>query len=514
MPRGPLGLSFWCVAACAFSSVVSPAGASGVAAREGASDTRTTAETPPTVSRHDARARFAAWLSERMPKGGAVVDDGADAPLRVVHTVQPGETTDHVARLYLDLSETYLVADYAREIARAARVRGPTLRAGTTITIPNLIRAPYRTGDEERLGWPEDKALRAAYVRGQTAGAPFFLGMLDQNAARGINAIVLDAKDYDGWVTYPSKVPLAREAGALRYRFIRDLARTVRFVHARGIRVILRIACFEDEVVARARGDLSVQAKWGRPYRIGWLDPSNDVAQQYIIDLVKEGMDAGVDEIQLDYVRYPVLGIKGADFKLKERNLTQVQVITAFVRKVHAVTQARGVPLSLDVFGVISEGKREDIEALGQDPALLAAECEVLSPMVYPSHYAPGYNGWAIPGDHPEIIGIGTRKTLDQIKAGGVQNPAIVRPWLQAMDYKSPTYGPRYLADEVRHAEANGGTGWLLWNPGQDYGIAWRAIPPRRDPSIEQAASRRTSSRRTSGVARGREHAPRSPAGR
>jgi hypothetical protein len=237
---------------------------------------------------------------------------------------------------------------------------------------------------------------------------------------------------------------------------------------------------------------MSVQAKWGKPYKIGWLDPSNEQVQAYVMDLVTESIDAGADEIQLDYVRYPVLGIQGAEFDLERRKLTKKVVIRDFVRKVHALTQARHVPLSLDIFGVVAEGKPEDIDMLGQDPPMLAKECEALSPMAYPSHYRTGYQGFEIPGNHPEIVGIATRKLIAQLH--GHSPLAVVRPWVQAMDYHSPEYGPAYLAAEVHSSERAGGVGWLMWNPGQTYTVAWTALPPvpTKAPEVAEGASSST----------------------
>jgi hypothetical protein len=382
----------------------------------------------------------------------------------------------------------YFTEDLAKEIVKAnlpASKKG--VSRGMRLAIPRLLDEPYKSGDAERLGWPEDKQLRGVYVRGDTAARAGFLAMLDHMAERGMNLIVLDVKDYDGPLTYPSKVPLAIEAGATKNAPIRDYARTVRFAHKRGVRVAARVSCFEDELMAKAKPKLSVQGNWGGPYGNGWLDPNNPGAQEYLLDLVKEAMDNGVDEIELDYVRYPVLAIKKADFKLDPSNShAKVDVIRDFVHKVHEVTKARGVPLSLDVFGVISMGKRIDIDALGQDPPVLAPECEALSPMVYPSHYAPGYMGWEIPGDHPEIVGIGTKEITEQIEKAGVTGGAVIRPWVQAMHYKSPTYGPNYLAAELKSATENGGTGWLMWNPGQDYDYAWRAVPKKTQVASAQ----------------------------
>jgi hypothetical protein len=423
-----------------------------------------------------------AWLHERLPAGGAIAD-GDDHAVAIAHTTEGDkETLDSVARKYLDLTDVYFAADLAAAIAKTNGTKGRTdapLKPGVRLVIPHLLSEPYKTGDAERLGWPEDGELTGLYLRGDTAGRSMFVHILDRMQERGINLVSIDAKDYDGLLTYPSKVPLAIEAGVIKHPPIRDLARMIRFVHKRGIRVAVRVSCFEDESMAKAKPDLAVRAKWGGPYKNGWMDPSNEAAQGYLIDLVKEGMDAGADEIQLDYVRYPVLGIKNADFHLPERNLTQVKVITEFVKKVHAVTQAHKVPLALDVFGVIAHGNRADIESLGQDPALLASEVEVLSPMVYPSHYDKGFMGWDEPGNHPEIVGIGTKGILAQIAAGtkGSTRPtAKIRPWLQANNWKSTNYSPAYIATEIKTAHDNGGSGWMMWNPSQEYGYTWQAV--------------------------------------
>jgi hypothetical protein len=330
-------------------------------------------------------------------------------------------------------------------------------------------------------------------VRGSTASGHAYTKILDKLAEHGMNAIVLDSKDTDGVLTYRSTVPLAVETGATKDAPITDLARTIHFAHQRGIRVVMRVSCFHDEWMQHHKGkEMSIRGKWGGIYPIGWLDASNEMAHRYLIDLAKEAMDAGADEIELDYVRYPVIGIKNADFKLDKLGKTKPEVIRDFVHEMHAVTKARHVPLSLDIFGVVAEGKRVDIDGLGQDIALLAPECEVLSPMVYPSHYAKGYLGFEIPGNHPELVGIGTKGTVAQVEAAAKEgSPAtLVRPWVQAASYESPDFGPQYLAKELKSAVDNGSSGWLMWNPSQEYGAAWAAVP-KKSPGGEVARNDR-----------------------
>lgn len=431
---------------------------------------------------------WAEWIRTTIPAGGVLESEGPTGP-HIVHTVDTGESLESIAGRYLDLTTHYVKENLVRSLR--AQTGGRPVAKGTRLEIGPLVDAPTLAKMTSKLRWPEDKALRGLYVRGVTAGGRNYVGMLERMVQRGMNMIVLDAKDYDGWLTYDSKVPLAIESGAVLHRPpIPNLSRAIRFAHAHGVMVAVRISCFEDEIVAKARGDLSIQAQWGRPYRIGWLDPSNEGAQKYLMDLAAEVMEAGADEIQLDYVRYPVLGIKGADFKLEPRGLTKVGVITDFVRKMHALTRAHDVPLSLDVFGIIAEGKRADIDQLGQDPAILAAECEALSPMVYPSHYRPGYGGFDVPGNHPEIVGMATRKIIEQIGQARTEGRpmAVVRPWLQAASFNSPEYGPQWVASEVRHAESAGSRGWLMWNPTQTYTVTWRAVPPLATPPLPAAS--------------------------
>jgi hypothetical protein len=431
-----------------------------------------TLATPPPPT----KPSFVSWIRERLPEGGEVDVARGEDP-EIFHTAQAGQTIEKIAGLYLDLTDVYLLNDLAEDIRKANPKSRYVLKPGTRLSIPHLVKAAYATGEAARLGWPDDHVLKGVYMRGDTAGGRLYVGILDRMADRGMNAIVLDTKDTDGWLTYKSKVPLAIETGATKPAAIRDLGRAIRFAHDRGIRVIMRISCFHDELVSKAKLDMSIRGNWGGALKIGWFDPSNEAAHQYVIDLAKEAIDAGADEIQLDYVRYPVFGTKNADFHLKERNLTRVEVIRNFVREVHAVTKPHHVPLSLDVFGVIALGKRVDIDALGQELSVLAPECEALSPMIYPSHYAKGFMGFDEPGAHPEIIAVGTKGSLDQI--AGIPNAAVVRPWLQDMNWESPGFGPEYLRSEMKHAEAAGGTGWLLWNPGQDYSYAFQVLPRR-----------------------------------
>jgi hypothetical protein len=451
---------------------------------------------------HAATPSLKAWLQARAPAGAEVTGEGN--AVAMTYTTRKDDTLASVAHALLPFSRIYLWEDFAEAIAKRNPALHAGIKEGMRLAIPDLIDAPYKTGPDARLPSPSaDTALRGLYVRGDRGGSRAFPAMLDKMAERGINAIVLDTKDTDGKLTYASKVPLAIETEATKGAPIADLQRTIRFAHARGVRVIMRVSCFHDEWMQHHKGkEMSIKGKWGGVYPIGWLDPANATAQGYLIDLAKEAIEAGADEVELDYVRYPVIGIKNADFHLDAIKKTKPEVIRDFVHDVHAVTRAHHVPLSLDIFGVVAQGKRVDIDGLGQDIALLGPECEVLSPMVYPSHYAKGFMGFEVPGNHPELVGIGTKGTLGQLELGNVTTGTRVRPWVQAMNFESPDYSPGYLARELRSATENGSSGWLMWNPQQDYSYAWQAVPKLRDekPVTAPSAPARRSSDRQPGA--------------
>jgi hypothetical protein len=121
-------------------------------------------------------------------------------------------------------------------------------REGTKLHSGNSLRAP-KSPAEGRLGWGDTDGLRGVYLRAFVAARKGFLPMLDTMAARGMNLVVIDVKDANGRITYPSKVPLANEIGATASPQIKNLSRTIEFAHARGIRVAMRIVCFADDLL-------------------------------------------------------------------------------------------------------------------------------------------------------------------------------------------------------------------------------------------------------------------------
>lgn len=413
-----------------------------------------------------------AWVRPHLPPHGSLMGG------QVTHTIHAGDSWQSIAEQYVDFTSIYATEDLAKEIVKAnlpESKRGAV--PGTEVTIPHILDHAPKHGP---IGEPADGVMKGLYVRGVTAAGHGYVPFLERVAAHGMNAIVLDVKDFDGLLTFPSKVPAAIESGAIpKHAPMRSYARAVQFAHEKGLRVIARVSCFNDQHMAKAHPGMAIRGVSGHVYHNGWLDPKNENAQDYVIELAKEAIANGADEIQLDYVRFPVIGMKNIDYGLDtvSNPEAKVDVITSFVKRVHDMTHAHGVPLSLDVFGVIAFGKETDIHNLGQDPSKLARIVEALSPMVYPSHFDPGFMGMEAPADHPELVGMGVKGMTEEIAANGVTHGAKIRPWASAMRHTASNYGAAYIQEEIRTSDKHGGSGWLLWNPGQVYDVAWSALP-------------------------------------
>ncbi len=148
-------------------------------------------------------------------------------------------------------------------------------------------------------------------------------------------------------------------------------------------------------------------------------------------------------------------------------------VITAFLKKAYAELHPTGVLLSLDVFGVMAWQRQVDLSHTGQDIVGMAHYCDVLSPMIYPSHFF-GMDNIPHPGDEPaHFIG----ESMDRFELITKGSGVVIRPWLQAFHWRTKTYSPEYIKVQVETARSKGGIGFLFWNAANDYSKPYEAMP-------------------------------------
>jgi len=170
--------------------------------------------------------------------------------------------------------------------------------------------------------------------------------------------------------------------------------------------------------------------------------------------------------------------------KAAPRGPQRSDIITAFLKKAYAELHPTGALLSLDVFGVMAWQRPVDLAHTGQDIVGMAKYCDVLSPMIYPSHFF-GMDNIAHPGDAPEhFIGESMARFELITKGSGV----VIRPWLQAFRWRTKTYSPEYIKVQVATAKEKGGIGFLFWNAANDYSKPYEAMPEMRAANAKDAS--------------------------
>jgi hypothetical protein len=130
-----------------------------------------------------------------------------------------------------------------------------------------------------------------------------------------INAVVIDIKDYSGFVSYETNSNYAIKYKTFK-RIIPDLKELINKLHLQGVYTIARITVFEDPAFAQARPDLAIYdtlkttdkknpVLWQDSAGLNWLDPSSLEVWDYNISIAKDAVLNGFDEINFDYIRFP-----------------------------------------------------------------------------------------------------------------------------------------------------------------------------------------------------------------
>ena len=389
--------------------------------------------------------------------------------------------------------------DAAIRNANSLTGKNGTLKPGQPLTIPTIEKQPIV---EKSRQVPRDTDLRAVYLTGTMAGSVKGMQIIHRWHELGGNAVVFDIKDSVGSLSIPFEHPLALK----RRPSISNLPKFARYLHSQNMHAIARIALFRDENIAQNHSELAVRSRatgqpWKENGKLVWTDPSNPKVQEYDLALAKHVAASGVDEIEFDYVRFPAEGDqKDAEFAFQKTSqitaavdpsklmigvvpppaaivaaaqLQRKDVIANFLAKAYSELHPMGVLLSVDVFGVMAWQRSVDLAHTGQDIVLMAKHCDVLSPMIYPSHFFT-MDGYALPGDAPEhFIG----ESMDRFRKVTADSGVVLRPWLQAFAWRTKTYSPEYILKQVLTSKERGGIGFLLWNARNDYSKPFAAMP-------------------------------------
>ena len=321
---------------------------------------------------------------------------------------------------------------------------------GSTTTTTTTTTATTSTTTVERIEQPAIvRGLRVSrYVAASDEDFQRLLGLADDSV---VNALVFDTKDETGSVLYETGVADAARLGAVDpvYRPADLLAEA----RDHGLYAITRIVTFEDPVWSRGDPEAKLAGSW--------VDAGNRDNWAYPLGLAVEACELGFDEIQFDYVRYPAgRTAVAAAAQVPRTGEERSAVIAEFLGEARDQLAPRGCGVSAAIFGITVSSPTD--EGIGQLVESVAPAVDAVSPMLYPSHYGPGWLGFADPNDHPgPVIADALDDGLPRI------GTTTMRPWIQAFGYNGTQIG-----DQIREAEARG-AGWLLWNASGNYRAEW-----------------------------------------
>ena len=470
------------------------------------------------------------------------------APGTEVYTAKRGEAIPTIARRYLSKTSYLTsseLADAIRSVNHKAESSN-ILKANENIVIPGILSAPitekpipiakdfevraiyltgFMAGSEHGMRvikhWREVGGNAVVFDIKDSDGAvmiPFEHPLLGPH-----NATIHDVPKFVHFVHQQKMHAIARIA------IFRDE----------------RLVVNHPELAVQSRKN---HTAWRENGKLVWTDPSNPKVQDYDIALAKYVAGLGVDEVQFDYVRFPAEGDqkdamfvfqkdqpepapepqaenlaldtpelasqkeeansagpeaqnvkpgthKSASRKPKAESLKpkavpqprgpqRSDVITAFLKKAYSELHPTGVLLSLDVFGVMAWQRPIDLSHTGQDIVHMAEHCDILSPMIYPSHFF-GMDGIAHPGDEPaHFIG----ESMDRFELITKGSGVVIRPWLQAFHWRTKTYSPEYVKIQVEVARQKGGIGFLFWNAANDYSKPFVAMPEMKSANFKEGS--------------------------
>lgn len=372
----------------------------------------------------------------------------------------PQNDNHHVASIIQSSINSAIIASQSKDVAVSADT--PPAKVDPQVNAPKV---------------------KGVYVTAYSAGGSRMAQLLDLLDKTELNAMVIDIKDDAGYITYKTDNPDLIKKGNPQ-PFIHDINALMERLKEHQVYPIARVVVFKDTVLAKKRPDLSFVNKDGTVWKNGkgdsFVNPFSKEVWDYNVEIAKEAAKLGFKEIQFDYVRFPEGFEKRADsLKYIKNGKSRVDAVAEFVQYARKQLAPLGVRVSVDIFGYAASVPAA--EGIGQDFNKISENVDVISPMVYPSHYTQGWFGAKDPDKEPyKTIKGSMTDTFKKLTPLEDQKP-IVRPWIQ--DFTASwlgsghyiKYGKAQVDEQIRALKDMKIDEYLLWNatnrytPGVDY---------------------------------------------
>lgn len=263
--------------------------------------------------------------------------------------------------------------------------------------------------------------VKGIYVSGPmagTAGMDNLIALVDRTE---LNALVIDVKNDDGYLTCELDVPLAEQIGSEKH-YIKDLPALVQTCKEKNIYLIARVVAFKDPILAEKMPEWSLHNSDGSIFRdksgLAWVNPYRKEVWEYLASVGEAAIKAGFDEVQYDYVRFSTDSrMKQVDFGDSTKGRTKTEAISGFTLYASERIHAAGGRISADVYGVVIDSEEEQ-QIVGQNYVEMSRSLDAISPMIYPSHYGPYNYQIPVPDAQPYDTVLAAMQASKMVLAG------------------------------------------------------------------------------------------------
>ena len=351
------------------------------------------------------------------------------------------------------------------------------------LEMPSNFPTKLSLGPEAVVEYPED-GVKGIFSTGSTAGTKRFDELIDLVNSTELNSMVVDVKeDYgDIVLNLDSDNELINEATNAHT----DAKEIIQKLNDNDIYPIARIVVFKDSVLAEKRPDLSFVKSDGSVWKNNrgeaFVNPYEKEVWEYNIEVAKAAAELGFRDIQFDYVRFPEgfeyrdeeLDYGRGDYDESTTNVEQrVDSVNSFVEEARNQLLPYGVDVSVDIFGYAA--MVGEAPGIGQSFLGISENVDVLSSMIYPSHWGPGNFGIEKPDLEPYNIVNEYMKLESELLSELGDDAPQSRPWIQ--DFTASylgsgnylNYGAHEVTEQIRALHDNSVNEFLLWNSANQF---------------------------------------------
>lgn len=412
---------------------------------------------------------FESELNELQTQVASLLED-EEATEDTPENTPEKETTDDETDIATEINTTYL-----------------TVQTEPILRIPNSFPQKFVYDSGRDFPYPED-GVKGVFSTAHSAGGSRMDYLTDLINNTELNAMVIDIKDDHGNVTLElgSDNELVNQ---MTNNIIGDPEELMDHLEENNIYPIARIVVFKDTILANEKPEWSFTHDngevWSNRRGESFVNPYSKEVWDYNVEIAIQAAKLGFKEIQFDYVRFP------EGFETRDRELNyghghygsdnedvinmefRNQAVTDFVAYAREQLQPYDADLSVDIFGYAAVVR--ETPGIGQSFPGIAKEVDVISSMIYPSHWGLGNLDVAIPDLDPYQVVYNYSVIENEIMEELGEDAPISRPWIQdftasylgAGYYKN--YGAQEVSDQIRALNENGINEFLLWNAGNTY---------------------------------------------